>query len=94
MNDYLQKFFSEKTDYDFSEQLKLHMIYYACSSLNQIKSAEMSRSNKMQLYARIMKSNKLQGAFTDFDLPKEWSWKLKVQIYLIKRKLVALYNIL
>ncbi|MGN8643166.1 glycosyltransferase family 2 protein [Catenibacterium mitsuokai] len=94
MNDYLQKFFSKKTDYDFSEQLKLHMIYYACNSLNQIKSAEMSRSNKMELYARIMKSNKLQETFIEFHFPKEWSWKLKVQIYLIKRKLVALYNIL
>lgn len=94
MNDYLQNFFSKKTDYDFSEQLKLHMIYYACNSLNQIKSAEMSRSNKMELYARIMKSNKLQETFIEFHFPKEWSWRLKVQIYLIKRKLAALYNIL
>lgn len=94
MNDYLQKFFSEKTDYDFSEQLKLHIIYYACNSLNQIKSAEMSRSKKIDLYTRIMKSNKLQEAFTEFDFPREWNWKLKIQIYLIKRKLVALYNIL
>lgn len=94
MNDYLQKFFSEKTDYDFSEQLKLHMIYYACNSLNQIKSAVMSRSNKMDLYNRIMKSNKLQETFIGFHFPKEWNWKLKIQIYLIKRKLAALYNIL
>ena len=93
MNDYLRSYFNE-TDYDFSEQLKLHMIYYACNSLNQIKNAEISRSKKMELYARIMKSNKLQEAFTDFDLPEEWSWKLKVQIYVIKRKLMLLYNIL
>lgn len=93
MNDYLRSYFNE-TDYDFSEQLKLHMIYYACNSLNQIKNAEIPRSKKMELYARIMKSNKLQEAFTDFDLPEEWSWKLKVQIYVIKRKLMLLYNIL
>ena len=94
MNDYLQDFFNEITDYDFSEQLKLHMMYYACNSLNQIKSAEMPRTNKMELYARIMKSNKLQEAFTDFDFPKEWNWKLKSQIYIIKRKLMSFYNIL
>ena len=88
MNDYLQNYFNE------IEQLKLHMIYYACNSLNQIRSAEMPRSKKMELYARIMKSNKLQEAFTEFDFPKEWNRKLKVQIYLIKRKLAAFYNIL
>ena len=94
MNDYLQDYFNEEKGYNFSEQLKLHLIYYACNSLNQVKNAKMSRSTKMELYARIMKSNKLQEAFTDFDFPKEWSWKLKVQIYIIKQKLMSLYNIL
>ena len=35
----------------------------------------------------ILKSEKLAEAFYKFDYPKEWSWKLKVQIWLIRHKM-------
>lgn len=42
------------------------------------------RNRKAQ---EILKSEKLAEAFYKFDYPKEWSWKLKVQIWLIRHKM-------
>ena len=36
---------------------------------------------------KILQSEKLEKAFYKFHYPKEWPWKLKVQVWLIRHKM-------
>lgn len=86
MNHHLEQFFKHSTDYDFSRQLKLHMIYYACNSIGQIKGSEMPYAEKKDKLDQILSSEELEKAFHDFKFPSIWPWKLKAQVELIKKK--------
>lgn len=86
MNDHLHAFFDHVTDYDFSQQLKLHMIYYACNCLGQISNAPVSNQEKKQLMNKVITSSKLKEAFSNFQYPSEWPWKLKVQVKAIEHQ--------
>lgn len=83
MNDHLHGFFDEITDFDFSRQLKLHMIYYACNCIGM----EMSQEKNAAIRAidNILHDRHLVQAFESFKLPKV-SLKLKVQLLLMKYK--------
>ena len=87
MNDHLRMFFDNKKEYNFSQQLNLHQIYYACNCLGQLKHADLDKEVRNRKAQEILKSEKLAEAFYKFDYPKEWSWKLKVQIWLIRHKM-------
>ena len=85
MNDYLEEFFSSKNDFDFSRQLKLHMIYYACNTVNmECSNAENTKDAKKRMN-EILCDPKLKEAFCHFaftGLPV----KLKIQFRLMKYK--------
>ena len=85
MNDYLEEFFSSKNDFDFSRQLKLHMIYYACNTVNmECSNAENTKDAKKRMN-EILCDPKLKEAFCHFaftGLPV----KLKIQLRLMKYK--------
>lgn len=87
MNDHLRKFFGDIREYNFEQQLNLHQIYYACNCLGQIKSAGLDEQVKNKKAQEILESEKLKEAFYKFHYPKEWSWKLKIQIWLIRHKM-------
>lgn len=87
MNDHLRKFFGDIIEYNFSQQLNLHQIYYACNCLGQLKSANLDKKIRDKKAQEILKSEKLEEAFYKFHYPKEWSWKLKVQVWLIRHKM-------
>ena len=87
MNDHLRKFFGDIIEYNFSQQLNLHQIYYACNCLGQLKSANLDKKIRDKKAQEILKSEKLEEAFYKFHYPKEWSWKLKVQVWLIRNKM-------
>lgn len=93
MNDHLHQFFDEVQDYDFQRQLKLHMIFYACNCLGQLKASSINDAESMKIRKEIMCSECLGKAFQDFQFPK-WHWKLKMQILLIKHKMEYLYSML
>lgn len=92
MNEYLHNFFDKVNDYDFSQQLKIHMIYYACNCVGM--AAKLSKENAISEIDNILKSDELTAAFKDLkslDIPI----KLKVQLYLMKsRKSKLIYRIL
>ena len=94
MNQYLHNFFDLKTDFDFSKQLKLHMIYYACNYFNQVKNANITKDEKRESYKLLFDSKQFKDAFDNFSFPKEWNWKLKIQIALLKHKQVRLLEML
>lgn len=82
MNDHLRSFFSDKTEFDWNNQLKLHMIYYALVCLNQEKRVNNGLTDE---YVRIVKSDKLQNALKNVKVTGI-SWKLRIRLILLKMK--------
>ena len=87
MNRHLHSFFDPVTDYDFSRQLKLHMMYYACNCLGQ--AATQVKEVAIADFKKILGSAELKAAFTDFPLPAI-GFKLKAQLWLMKHQQVEL----
>lgn len=83
MNRHLRDIFNGTSDYDFSRQLKLHMIYYACNCIGQ--ACTMPKEKALSEIREILQSAELSDAFRDFPMP-DVNWKLRVQLYLMKRK--------
>ncbi len=81
MNRHLHDVFDHITDYDFSRQLKLHMIYYACNCIGQ--ACTQPKGEAMQEIRGILRSGELTDAFRDFHMPRV-HWKLTVQLTLMK----------
>ena len=94
MNRHLHQFFDSVSEYDFQRQLKLHMIFYACNCMGQVGQSGESKEKQMEIRKRILNSQELKEAFAKFSFPKEWSWKLKLQVMLMKHKWKKLYSIL
>ena len=83
MNRHLHEKFDLTDDFDFSRQLKLHMIYYACNCIGQALS--LPKADAIADIQKILHSRELAEAFSDFSLP-DVSWKLKIQLCLMKAK--------
>ena len=85
MNKHLHAFFDNVQDYDFSRQLKLHIIYYACSCVNQ----EIRMKKGQAELRRILSSPELKEAFKGFQFPKV-SYKFKLYLLLMKYRFFLL----
>ena len=83
MNKRLHEAFDHVNDYDFSRQLKLHMIYYACNCIGQ--AASLMRKEAISEIRAILRSNELEAAFSEFPFP-EVNGKLKLQLWLMKNR--------
>lgn len=92
MNQHLHQFFDKAEDYDFQRQLKLHMIFYACNCLGQVKASGETFRKQVNMRKDIMNSPCLKESFQDFAFP-DWSWKLKLQILLIKYRKPCIYSL-
>lgn len=92
MNRHLHRVFDRVTDYDFSRQLKLHMIYYACNCIGQ--AARLEKKDALADIRRILGSQELREAFRDFAMPQV-GWKLQLQLLMMKQKLaLCLYHVI
>ena len=87
MNRHLHEKFDQIDDYDFSRQLKLHMIYYACNCLGQALS--LPEKEAILDIRKILNSPELTDAFRDFALPHV-PLMLKVQLWLMKYRMSTL----
>lgn len=85
MNRHLHDVFDCVADYDFSRQLKLHMIYYACNCINQ--ACSQPKEVALADIRSILHTQQLTAAFKDFPLPNV-PWKMKIQLLMMKYKLV------
>lgn len=81
MNRHLRETFEHAADYDFDRQLRLHLIYYACSCLGQAGSLPPKTARREM--RRILHTPQLIEAFRDFRLPSV-PGKLKAQLWLMK----------
>ena len=91
MNKYLHDYFANKQDYDFSQELKWHMLYYACVCISQ--TTGLPKKKALQELKRILASPQLGKAFENVDLTGV-NWKLRVQLFLMKHKIIPLVNYL
>ena len=87
MNAHLHRIFDTVQDYDFSRQLKLHMIYYACNCIGQEIPRPPQEARKR--IGDILNSSQLRAAFQDFPMPSV-PFKLRVQLYLMKIRQTSL----
>ena len=83
MNEHLHNFFDPIKDFDFSRQLKLHMIYYACNCIGQ--ELTLPKLEAKRGIRNILETRQLRDSFTDFKMPRV-GIKLKIQLYLMKYK--------
>lgn len=86
MNKHIRNFFETVDDFDFSRQIKLHQIYYACNCLNKLHIADISMKEKKKIRHSILYSEQLKESFKNFVFPR-WPWKLKLKVYMIKYKI-------
>ena len=87
MNEKLRAFFADKTDYDFSRQLSLHAIYYACTCFTQLLL--LPKKERRKPLRELLHSQTLQQAFRGQTLPAV-SRKLRFQLWLMKHRQVTL----
>lgn len=91
MNEHLKEYFKNKENYDFSRQLKLHLIYYACVCVNQ--AAVLDKEKGVAEIKDILSSKILENVFSDFKFPNV-SIKLKIQLMFMKFKMATvLYKV-
>lgn len=83
MNEKLKEYFQNKKDYDFSRQIKLHLIYFAFSSIGQLRLSNKSFWEKYQEIKKILANNKVKESFQEFTLPK-LPMKFKIHVMLLK----------
>lgn len=91
MNAHLHRFFDTVQEYDFSRQLKLNMIYYACNCIGQEIPRPPQEARKR--IGDILNSSQLRAAFQDFTMP-DVPFKLKMQLYLMKMRQTSLLYLL
>lgn len=83
MNRHLHSFFDKVEDYDFSNQLDLHIIFYACNCINQ--EAKLPKKQAINGIEQILNSDDLVNAFHSISLIN-YPLKLRLQLSLIKWK--------
>lgn len=93
MNDYMESYFALKKDYDFSLQLKIHLIYYACNTIGmECKNASNIKDAKIRI-KKILCDPKLIKAFYTFCFPQSIPLKLKIQLWLMKHRYAGILAI-
>lgn len=93
MNEKLREFFEKKTEYNFSRQLDLHMLYFACSVFGQLEYSNYNFRKKYEVCKNVLRDNHLTEAMKNFRLP-EVDWKSKTYLFLVKHKLALLLAII
>ncbi len=81
MNQHLKNFFSDKYDVDFSNQLYLHLIYYACNCIGQ--AAQLPSRERLEQIKYILSDCDLREAFSRVKI-ENIDIKLKIQLVLMK----------
>jgi glycosyltransferase involved in cell wall biosynthesis len=93
INERIKIYFRNTSEYDFSRQIKINMLYLTLSALGQLKYSENEGKDRKEMIKKIMNHPKVKGIFKDFKLPNV-PWRMKVIILLIKFKMASLYSLL
>ncbi|MCM3724913.1 glycosyltransferase [Neobacillus cucumis] len=90
INERLIKYFGKTSEFDFSRQIKINMLYFTLNMLGQINFSARKNEEKLYMIKEIMYHPNVTNIFKNFKLPNI-SWRGKVIILLIKFKMVRLY---
>lgn len=93
MNEYMMEYFGTKKDYDFRQQLKRHLIYYACNVIGMECKNAKNNSDAKKRIKQILSTPKLTEAFQNFKCANSISLKFKIQIWLMKHRYVGILTI-
>ena len=88
MNEHLRRFFQDKKDYNFTDQLNYHLFYYACNCINQA-IFKLKRNQAIRTIKEILAAPELEAAYKSLPSVKA-PLKLRIQLELMKRKYVRL----
>lgn len=89
MNEHLHTAFDNTPDYDFSRQLRLHLLYYACNCLGM--ELNLPKEEALQGIRRILNDDRLIDVFQGLSPLPSVSWKLKAQLLLMKYRWAEAY---
>ncbi len=87
MNRHLRAFFEGRPEYDFSRQLDLHVIYYACNLGNSLNGKNIPFQEKYKEYREVLHSKELATVLQSFRCSDQWSFKRKLRLWLMKHKM-------
>ncbi len=93
MNKKFREFFENKNDYDFSRQLDLHILYFACSVFSQLKYSNYNFWQKYKIRKTVLNTPSLTNAVKKLKLPNV-NWKFKIILWLIKQKQAFILTVL
>jgi glycosyltransferase involved in cell wall biosynthesis len=93
INERLIIYFGNTTEFDFSRQIKINMLYLTLSELGQISHSLNDWKEKRNMIKNIMNHSKVKEIFIGFKIPHVY-WKTRIIILLIKYKMFRLYSLL
>lgn len=93
MNKKLREFFENKTDFDFSRQLDLHILYFACNVFAQLKYSNCTFWQKYKVRKTVLNTPEFINAMKDFRLP-DVNIRLKVFLWLIKNRRALILSLI
>lgn len=82
MNDEFRRIF-DGSDFDFSRQFDLHMLYFTLNMLRQIRSADFTFAEKNEEIRKVLHTPQVRRAMSGFRIPR-LPWKLYVMVLLVK----------
>ena len=88
MNRHLRQFFQNQGDYDFSDQLNFHLIYYACNCINQA-IITLEKKEALLIISEILSDLNMKKVFESLPCVTV-PLKLRIQLELMKRRYVKL----
>ena len=88
MNRHLREIFDNVHTFDFGKQLNWHLMYYSCNCLGML-SAHLEKKDAKREILKILNNDELQLAFKKDIRTLDVSIKLKIQLYLMKYKVIS-----
>ncbi|MBO5321624.1 MAG: glycosyltransferase family 2 protein [Clostridia bacterium] len=93
MNHKLRDFFEGKNDFDFSRQLDLHILYFACSLCGELEYTNFSFWQKYKVKKSVLNTPCFKNVMKGFKLPNV-NIKFKIVLWLMKKKQAFLLTLL
>lgn len=93
MNQKLREFFENKTDFNFSRQLDLHILYFACSVFSQLKYSNYTFWQKYKVRKTVLNTPSFIRTMKGFKLPNV-NIKLKVFLWLMKNRFSLIVSLI
>lgn len=86
MNEYLREYFLRKKDFDFSRQIQLHILYYACNVVGMECKNAANLLDAVTRTKEVLHTPVFVDAMRNFELPAVRA-KLRLQLFMMKNRM-------